>query len=126
MSVPNHHLDLRVSEEDGVFVLRAPDVGYFTAPLVRGAVVAPGMDAGALQRLGGTASLRVPDGVRGAVISDPRERVLAAVGYGDVLYRIDPAGVTTSTTRGPPGSASSHSPTSEPRSPAFASIAFLS
>ncbi|MGB0332633.1 MAG: hypothetical protein ACPGPE_12555 [Planctomycetota bacterium] len=93
MSVPNHHLDLRVSEEDGVFVLRAPDVGYFTAPLGRGAVVAPGMDAGALQRLGGTASLRVPDGVRGAVISDPFERVLAAVGYGDELYRIDPAGV---------------------------------
>ena len=40
--------------------------------------------------------------------------------------RIEPAGVTTVTARGPRGSASSHSPTSNPRSPAFASIALLS
>jgi len=92
MSTSTPTLDLRVSEEDGILALRAPDVGYFTAPLVRGAVVAPGMDAGALQRLEGTAALRIPEGVRGAVISDPSERVLAPVGYGDVLYRVDPAG----------------------------------
>lgn len=92
MSAPNHHLDLRLSEEEGILILRAPDVGYFTAPLTRGAVVAPGMQAGALQRLEGAAALRIPEGVRGAVISDPSERVLAPVGYGDVLYRVDPAG----------------------------------
>ena len=92
MSNPSHSMDLRVTQEDGLILLRAPDVGHFTAPLGRGAVVAPGMAAGALQRLEGTVQLTVPPGVRGAVVTDPPERVLSPAGFGEVLYRIDPAG----------------------------------
>ena len=92
MSRPMDELELRLSEEDGVLLLRAPEVGLFTAPLERGAVVAPGMAAGALQRLGGAVRLRVPAGARGAVVSEAPERVLAPVGFDDVLYRLDPAG----------------------------------
>ncbi len=92
MSSASHSLDLRMTHEDGLIVLRAPDVGYFTAPLGRGAVVAPGMTAGALQRLEGTVQLTIPPGVRGAVVTDPPERVLSAAGFGEALYRIDPAG----------------------------------
>lgn len=92
MSAGDHTLELRLSEEDGALLLRAPDVGYFTAPLLRGAVVAPGMTAGALQRLGGTARLVVPAGARGAIVSEAPERVLAPVGFDEVLYRVDPQG----------------------------------
>ncbi len=93
MSNATRSIDLRVTEEeDGLLVLRAPDVGYFTAPLGRGAVVAPGMAAGALQRLEGTVQLTIPPGVRGAVVTDPPERVLSPAGFGEALYRVDPAG----------------------------------
>ena len=93
MSNATRSIDLRVTEEeDGLLVLRAPDVGYFTAPLGRGAVVAPGMAAGALQRLEGTVQLTIPPGVRGAVVTDPPERVLSPAGFGEALYRVAPAG----------------------------------
>ena len=50
------------------------------------------MTAGALQRLGGTARLVVPAGARGAIVREPPERVLAPVGFDEVLYRVDPQG----------------------------------
>lgn len=92
MSGRSESMELRVTHDEGLVLLCAPDVGHFTAPLERDAVVAPGMEAGALRRLDGTVELRVPQGVRGAVISEAPERVLAPVGFGEVLYRIDPAG----------------------------------
>lgn len=95
-------LDLRVTEADGQLLLGAPDIGLFTAPLGRGAVVAPGMSAGALRHLGGTVTLMVPEGVRGAVIDDAPDRVLLPVGFGQVLYRVDPAGAGAATSEDPP------------------------
>lgn len=86
----NSSLELELSEENGQAVLRAPEVGYFTCALPRGAVVAPGETAGVLSSLGRAFVLRVPEGATGEVVSDPPDRVHAPVGFRDVLYRLAP------------------------------------
>lgn len=86
----NRTLELELSEENGHAVLRAPEVGFFTCALPRGAVVAPGETAGVMLSLGRAFELRVPDGASGEVVSDPPDRVHAPVGFRDVLYRLAP------------------------------------
>lgn len=83
-------MDLLSSDVNGERVLLAPDVGWFTLALPRGAVVAPSEAAGVLTRLGTSFELRVPADVHGAIASDPPDLVRKPVGYGDVLYRLEP------------------------------------
>jgi acetyl-CoA carboxylase biotin carboxyl carrier protein len=99
MSSMHEALDLIVSEVDGATVLRAPDVGWFTLALPRGAVVAPGETAGVLTRLGTTWELRVPASAQGEIASDPPALVRQPVGYGDVLYRLSAVASTATSAR---------------------------
>lgn len=80
--------------EDGRLRLLAPDVGTFTGALDRGAAVAPGQVVGTLAQLGRELRLVAPAGAYGSVVSARPERVLAPVGFGDVLLELDPSGVT--------------------------------
>ncbi|MEM9382774.1 MAG: biotin/lipoyl-containing protein [Planctomycetota bacterium] len=92
MSAQRERTHLRATRDGDEIVLVAPDVGHFRAALPRGAALAPGMVAGTLRRLGRAVDLVVPEGAAGAVVSDPPHAVMAPVGFGDVLYRLDPAG----------------------------------
>ncbi|MEZ6014322.1 MAG: hypothetical protein R3F49_04360 [Planctomycetota bacterium] len=84
----------RESESDGALVqLTAPDVGRLTCTLPRGAAVAPGQAAGTLVCLGRAVTLVIPAGVYGVVVSERPDRVLAPVGFGDVVLELDTSGV---------------------------------
>lgn len=78
---------------DGRVRLVAPAVGYLTCMLQRGAALAPDQRAGVLLRLGREATLVVPEGAHGIVVSARPERVHAPVGYGDLVLELDPSGV---------------------------------
>lgn len=93
MSRPYTQLELRAVPGDGGHVcLMSPEVGNFTGALPKGAALAPGMVAGSLQRLGVCIDLIVPEGAGGAVLNDPPRARISAVGFGDQLYEVDPAG----------------------------------
>lgn len=77
---------------DGRLVLRAPGVGTFTAALRQGRLVRGGDRAGALETVGVSQTLVVPQGVTGRIESKPPERVHEPVSYGDVLYELSPLG----------------------------------
>ena len=83
-------VELLVGDKDGRRVLRAPEVGRFTCALDRSNLVSPGARAGMIRTLGETVSLVVPRGVFGRVANDKPERVHEPVGYGDVLYELEP------------------------------------
>lgn len=83
-------LELLARRDGDVTLLCAPGVGLFTEPLAPGALLGPGQDAGALLAAGRAARLLVPHGVQGRVVNALPERVQAPVGYGEVLYRLEP------------------------------------
>lgn len=90
-------LELLVGREGERVVLRSPEVGTFTRALPAGALLAPGAAAGVLHSLSRRFDLVVPRGVAGRVVNERPELVLAPVGYGTVLYELEPleAGVAT-------------------------------
>ncbi|MEM1451130.1 MAG: hypothetical protein AAF957_21580 [Planctomycetota bacterium] len=92
MSARRERIELSATRDGDEIVLAAPDVGRFTAALPKGSALAPGMVAGTLHRLGRAVDLVVPAGAAGAVVSDAPAAVMAPVGFGDALYRLDPAG----------------------------------
>lgn len=70
--------------------LLSPGVGWFTQARGEKNVLAEGDDAGALLVLGRAHVLRVPAGVHGRIATPRPERVHAPVGWGDVLYELEP------------------------------------
>lgn len=83
-------LELLVERDGEAVRLLAPDVGLYTCAPARGSALAAGQDAGVLRRLGREARLVVPAGVAGVVTSERPDRVLAPVGYGEVLLELRP------------------------------------
>lgn len=86
----NPKTELLVRRDGATTLLLAPEVGLFTEALAPGALLGPGQHAGALLAAAGATRLLVPDGVRGRVVNELRERVQAPVGYGEVLYELAP------------------------------------
>lgn len=84
-------LELILQREGDTLQLLSPSVGSFTCALRQGIVLSPGQNAGTLIALGRSFELRVPEGASGAIVSTPPERVHAPVGFGDVLYELEPA-----------------------------------
>jgi biotin carboxyl carrier protein len=70
--------------------LCSPLVGWFTCALGEGAWARPGVSAGVLETLGVARELVVPEGTSGRVVSPRPERVHAPVGFGSVLYELEP------------------------------------
>lgn len=87
-------LDLLVERRDSSLRLLSPGVGYFTGARAAGELVAPGALAGVLLVLGRAFELVVPDGVEGRVASQPPTRTRQPVGWGDLVYEIEPAVAT--------------------------------
>ena len=83
-------LELLVAREDRRILLRSPEVGFFTHALPAGSLLGPGAHAGVLRSLGKSFALAVPAGVQGRVTSAAPELVQLPVGYGTVLYELDP------------------------------------
>ena len=83
-------LELLVAREDRRILLRSPEVGFFTHALPAGSLLGPGAHAGVLRALGKSFALAVPAGVQGRVTSAAPELVQLPVGYGTVLYELDP------------------------------------
>jgi biotin carboxyl carrier protein len=80
-----------IPETDGDRVrLRTPEVGTFTCSLSAGALVAPKALAGVIHSLGRRFQLVVPPGVTGRIATARPERVHEAVGWGTVLYELEP------------------------------------
>lgn len=101
MSGPRPTLELRVERtDDGHLRLLSPEVGGFTAALPQGAALAPGMVAGSLHLLGRTVDLVVPAGAGGSIVSSAPRPIVAPVGFGDVLYLLDPEGVAAAASAG--------------------------
>jgi biotin carboxyl carrier protein len=76
----------------GTLRLLSPGVGWFTAARGRGDLVAPGVPAGVLLVLGRSFELVAPSDALGRVGNEPPPRTRAPVGWGDVLYEIEPIG----------------------------------
>ncbi len=76
---------------DGRIEVRAPGVGLFREAPLEGALLRPGMRAGALEVLGVVSDLIVPESAVGIVVetADPL-RARRSVGYGDLLVLLDP------------------------------------
>ena len=75
---------------DGRTHLCLPEVGLFTAAKPKGELVSPDTSVGFLVRLGVGHRLLVPAGVSGRIVSQRPERVHEPVGYGAVLYELEP------------------------------------
>ena len=73
--------------------LRSPEVGTFAGALPPGTVLVPGQRAGTISTLGRPRALVVPAGTGGRIASEPPALTRAPVGYGDVLYELEPAEV---------------------------------
>lgn len=82
-------LDLIVARDGARVRLLAPSVGWFTRSRPTGEVLSPGQDAGSLVTLGRSATLRVPNGVTGRIVSPGPELVRAPVDRVSVLYELE-------------------------------------
>lgn len=71
-------------------LLRAPEVGTFTCALSEGALVAPKALAGVIHSLGRRFQLVIPPGVTGRIASARPEKVHHPIGWGTVLYEVEP------------------------------------
>jgi len=80
----------RVIADDQV-ELCAPEPGLFRAAVAIGDIVRPGLALGVLEVLGRAVELTAPDTAHGAIVAlaDPG-MARPAVGYGDLLVRVDP------------------------------------
>jgi biotin carboxyl carrier protein len=94
MSGPHEVIELRMTRDGDDILLTSPDVGMFTAALLRGAALTPGMAAGVLHSLSRSVEFVVPPGAAGVITSEPPTALMSPVGYGDVLYRLDPNGAS--------------------------------
>jgi len=83
-------LELLVERGGDRVRLRSPEVGLFAGALPEGSVLAPGQSAGTVETLGRARHLVVPDDVGGRIVSEPPALTRAPVGYGDVLYELEP------------------------------------
>jgi biotin carboxyl carrier protein len=78
---------IAVSEGDGARLL-SPGVGLFTEASPSGAVLVPGQAAGTLLYQGRRATLIVPGGVGGRIVSEPPRRTHEPVDHGRCLYEL--------------------------------------
>ncbi|MFT5081709.1 MAG: acetyl-CoA carboxylase biotin carboxyl carrier protein [Bacteroidia bacterium] len=84
------YIELKAVRDGQRTLLTVPEVGLFTRALHKGALVSGGQDAGHLLQLGKAIGLRVPAGASGRIANPRPDAVLAPVGYGDVLYELEP------------------------------------
>lgn len=83
-------LELQVERLGDRIRLRSPEVGILAGALPAGSILAPGQLAGTIETLGRARQLVVPEDVSGTIVSEPPALTRAPLGYGDVVYEIEP------------------------------------
>lgn len=84
--------------DDGLIVLRSPEVGLWREAPSPGSLVRPGAGIGRIEILGQLAPIAAPDDAFGIVVAQGGEegRARRAVGFGDMLLVLDPSGASAS------------------------------
>lgn len=85
-------LQLVFAQEGGRQRLVAPAVGLFTRACAQGELLAEGQECGVLLVLGRAHALLAPPGTSGRIANAPPERVHAPLGFGDLVYELEPLG----------------------------------
>ena len=85
-------IELQATREGERTLLCCPEVGIFTEARTTGQLLSGGEGAGTLLCLGTAHPLTVPPGVSGRIANEQPERVHQPVGYGEVLYELEPIG----------------------------------
>ncbi len=83
-------IEFKVTRDGERTLLSVPEVGLFTRALPAGALLSPGQHAGYLLQLGLGRALVVPAGVTGRIVTERPEKVHLPIGYGDVVYELEP------------------------------------
>jgi biotin carboxyl carrier protein len=83
-------LELLVERREDAIALLSPAVGLFIAARAEGEVIAAGTTAGVLLALGREIALGAPADVEGRVASRAGALVRQPVGWGDLLYELEP------------------------------------
>ena len=85
-------LDLVLAQEGGRQRLLAPAVGLLTRAHAQGELLAEGQECGVLLVLGRAHTLLAPPGASGRIANAPPERLQAPLGFGDLVYELEPLG----------------------------------
>jgi len=85
-------LELLVESDGGRQRLLAPAVGLLTCARAQGELLAEGQECGVLLVLGRAHTLLAPPGTSGRVANAAPERVHAPLGFGDLVYELEPLG----------------------------------
>jgi acetyl-CoA carboxylase biotin carboxyl carrier protein len=93
-------LDLLVDRRGERVALLSPEVGLFTQARDAGEVLAAGAVAGVILVLGRPLTLRVPRQIEGRILEAPPARARQPVGWGDLLYLLDPSSAAPMTPGG--------------------------
>jgi len=83
-------LELARVERDGRVQLLSPAVGLLTRAAAQGELLVEGQECGVLLVLGRAHALVAPPGTSGRVANAPPERIHAPVGFGDLVYELEP------------------------------------
>jgi biotin carboxyl carrier protein len=89
-------LQLQVAEGGGRQRLLAPAPGLFTGARAAGEVHVEGERCGTLLILGRAHALVVPAGAQGRIANTAPERLHAPLGFGDLVYELEPLGAVPS------------------------------
>ncbi len=85
-------LELGLALEGGRQRLVSPVVGLLTRAHAQGELLAEGQQCGVLLVLGRSATLVVPPGACGRIANAAPERLHAPLGFGDLVYELEPLG----------------------------------
>lgn len=85
-------LVLGLATEGGRQRLVAPAVGLLTRARSQGEVLVEGVECGVLLVLGRACTLVAPAGISGRIVNAAPERLHAPLGFGDLVYELEPLG----------------------------------
>lgn len=88
-------LELGLELRDGRQRLVSPAVGLLTRAHEQGELLAEGQECGVLLVLGRAYALLAPPGVAGRIANAAPERLHAPLGFGDLVYELEPVGAAS-------------------------------
>jgi acetyl-CoA carboxylase biotin carboxyl carrier protein len=94
-------LELGLVQQDGRQRLVSPAVGLLTRALAQGELLVEGQECGVLLVLGRAHALVVPPGASGRIANAPPARLHAPLGFGDLVYELEPLGAALARPAGP-------------------------
>jgi acetyl-CoA carboxylase biotin carboxyl carrier protein len=102
-------LELGLATEGGRQRLVAPAVGLLTCARAQGEVLVEGEECGTLLVLGRAFALVAPPGISGRIANAAPERLHAPLGFGDLVYELEPLGASVAAGPAAPAASASAS-----------------